>query len=282
MPSLEAEYDNRALVPEHSEIFARWQRDASAYRSAAAGASELGLRYGPTERQIVDIFYPVHKQGAPLALFIHGGYWRSLDPAMFSHLARPLNMRGVTVALCGYDLCPNVRVTDIIEQVREACRLLWQRFGQRMLVYGHSAGGHLAACMVATNWDALDDRLPADLVPVGVSISGLSDLTPLLQVPVNADLRMDANEAQAASPLNWPVGADRTCDFIVGGSESSEFRRQSRIIADGWSHKGAVTRYEEVAGANHFTVVDPFADDGSAQVARLVTLAARVSGAVRA
>jgi arylformamidase len=274
----EAEYNNRARVPEHPEIFARWTRAAADYRAAARRArrAELGLSYGSTERQTIDLFRPEGDASA-LALFIHGGYWRSLDPSLFSHMAAGLNARGVTVGVAGYDLCPQVSIAEIVRQTREACRFLWSRFGQRMLVYGHSAGGHLAACMVATDWTEIDSTLPADLSPVAMAIAGLFDLDPLIGVSMNADLRLDAAEARRLSPLFWPIGADRTLDAVVGGLESSEFLRQSKIITETWGEKGAGTLYTEVTGANHFTVIDPLADPASPMVDRLATLATRVS-----
>ena len=105
-------------------------------------------------REPAPVHRPVRSQRACtlLALFIHGGYWRSLEPSLFSHMARGLNERGVSVAVTGYDLCPHVTIADIIEQIRHACIFLWLRTGQRMMVFGHSAGGHLAGAMVATDW----------------------------------------------------------------------------------------------------------------------------------
>jgi arylformamidase len=275
----ETEYNNRARVPEHGEIFARWTQEAAAYRDEARGAglAELGLSYGGSERQAIDLFMPA-VTAAPLALFIHGGYWRSLEPALFSHVARGLNERGVAVAVAGYDLCPQISIREIIQQVRQACLFLWQRLGQRMLVYGHSAGGHLAACMVATDWTAIGRDLPPDLAPVGMAISGVFDLQPLVATSMNNDLRLDPQEARRVSPLFWPVGADRTLDAVVGAEESGEFLRQSRAIADVWGENGATTPYLEVPGANHFTVLDPLADPSSELNSRLSTLAARVSG----
>ena len=144
----EVEYDNRARVPDHPEIFARWQREAAAYRAAAYNP-KLGIGYGPSSRRIIDLFPAKDDDKAPLAMFIHGGYWRSLEPSMFSQMAAGPNARGVTVAVVGYDLCPHVSIADIIEQMRSACLALWRKRRQRICIYGHSAGGHLAACMVA-------------------------------------------------------------------------------------------------------------------------------------
>jgi arylformamidase len=274
----EAEYNNRARVPEHVEIFARWTREAENYRADTlkAGRAQLGLCYGDTPRQYIDLFLPEAGEAVPLAIFIHGGWWRSLDPSMFSQMARGFNARGVAVAVAGYDLCPIVAITDIIEQIRRACVFLWQRFSRPMFVYGHSAGGHLAAAMVATDWPLLYTKAPADLVPAGYSISGVFDLSPLIGISVNQDLRLDAAAARKLSPLFWPLAPGRSFDAIVGGLESSEFKRQSQTIAQAWRQGGAQTRYEEIAGTNHFTVIDALADPQSAMVVRAAELALKI------
>jgi arylformamidase len=271
----ETEYNNRARVPEHPEIFARWTRDAELFRAEALkdGRAELGLSYGDTPRQTVDLFLPKSGAEAPLAMFIHGGWWRSLDPSFYSHVARGPNARGVAVAVVGYDLCPNVSVADIIGQMRRACAYLWQRYSRRMLVYGHSAGGHLAAAMVATDWPSLYPKAPADLVPAGYSVSGVFDLTPLIGISVNQDLRLDAATVRDVSPVFWPVKSERIFDAVVGGLESNEFKRQSQMIVQAWGQSGASTRYQEIAGTNHFTVIELLADAQSAMTARVAELA---------
>ncbi len=271
----EVEYNNRARVPEHAEIFARWMRQAENYRAETlkAGRAQLGLPYGDTPRQCIDLFMPDVREAAPLALFVHGGWWRSLDMSMFSQMARGLNAGGVAVAVVGYDLCPNVAVSDIIEQIRRACAFLWQRSGRRLLLVGHSAGGHLAAAMVATDWTALYPKVPADLAPAGYAVSGVFDLTPLVGISINQDLRLTAEEARNVSPLFWPLKSGRIFDAVAGGLESSEFKRQSQTLAQAWRQHGAQTRYEEVAGTNHFSVIDALADPQSAMTARVVELA---------
>lgn len=270
----EVEYNNRARVPEHPQIFTRWEHEGAAYRAAARNA-EFGLRFGPSPRQALDVF-PAGGERSPLALFIHGGWWRSLEPTMFSQLAAGPNAHGITVAVTGYDLCPACSIGDIIEQMRAACLYLWRQRRQRIFVYGHSAGGHLAACLIATDWKTLAPDAPADLVPAGYALSGVFDLEPLAQISVNVDLKLDARSAHALSPLYWPVPAGRLLDAVVGSLESGEFLRQSRAIVDGWRQGMAVTRYEEIAGANHFTVVDPLADAKSAMTRRVVELARQV------
>jgi arylformamidase len=274
----EAEYNNRAHVPEHPEIFLRWTRDAELFRAEAlqAGRAELGLSYGDTPRQFVDLFLPETGEAAPLAMFVHGGWWRSLDPSFHSHVARGPTANGIMVAVVGYDLCPTVTIADIIEQIRRACLFLWQRFDRRVFVYGHSAGGHLAGAMVATDWPALYPKAPANLVPAGYSISGVFDLAPLISTSVNLDLRLDAAAARQVSPVFWPLKPGHVFDAVVGGLESNEFKRQSRLITETWQGV-AQTRYEEIAGKNHFTVIEALADPQSAMTARVTELAKSVA-----
>jgi arylformamidase len=273
----EAEYNNRARVPEHPEIFARWTRDAEFFRADMLenDRAELGLCYGDSPKQFMDLFLPAAGENAPLAMFIHGGWWRSLDPSIYSFVARGPTTQGIMVAVAGYDLCPTVSLADIVEQMRHACLFLWLRFNRRIMVYGHSAGGHLAAAMVATDWPSLYPKAPADLVLAGYSVSGIFDLAPVILTSVNQDLRLDDAEARKLSPAFWPLKPGRSFDAVVGGLESSEFKRQAKLIADSW-RSAAKTRYEEIAGTNHFTVVDPLCDPQSAMTARVVELAKSV------
>jgi arylformamidase len=192
---------------------------------------------------------------------------------MFSQMAAGPNARGVTVAVAGYDLCPRVSIADIIEQMRAACLMLWRKRRQRVFVYGHSAGGHLAACMAATDWKAFASDAPADLVPATYAISGVFELMPLVHVSMNQDLRLDEADARRASPLHWNVPAGRSLDAVVGALESDEFLRQSKSIAEAWRRGPTLTRYEEIAETNHFTVVDPLTDPNSAMTARVAALA---------
>jgi arylformamidase len=132
----EVEYNNRARVQEWPEHFARCAREAAAYREQAAahGRAELGITYGSSERQTIDLLFAKEGERAPLAVFIHGGWFRSLEPASLSQLAGGLKPHGVTVAVPGYDLAPRVTIAEIIDQVRQACLHLWRRFQRPMLV----------------------------------------------------------------------------------------------------------------------------------------------------
>ena len=133
-------------------------------------------------------------------VYIHGGYWQALDGSFFSHLAGGLNAHGIDVAIPSYDLCPAVSVGEIIAQMRMATRELAQ-VRKPLVICGHSAGGHLAAWMLATDWRELDPSLPADLVIAAYTISGLFELVPLVETSINTALRLDHAAAIAASPL---------------------------------------------------------------------------------
>jgi arylformamidase len=263
----EVEYNNRARVPENPALIAGWARDAAAYRARHA---PRGMAYGPGARHRIDVFHG-DREG-PLVVFIHGGYWQALDGSFFSHLAGGLNAHGLSVAIPSYELCPDVSVEEIIAQMRTASREL-ARFGRPLVISGHSAGGHLAACLLATDWPALDSSLPADLVMAAYTISGLFELGPLVKTSINQALHLDQASARAASPLFWPAPRRGSLDAVVGQNESAEYFRQSQGIVDAWGASGIATRFGVVPGANHFTAIAPLADPGSPMVRRLLELA---------
>lgn len=270
-PDYETEYNNRARVPEHPGIIAGWQADSAAYRSEAL--SELDVSYGEGERQAYDLFKPETIRGNALVMFIHGGYWQALDRSYFSHMARGLNRLGLPVAVVGYDLCPQVHLGHIVWELQQAAAALWRRFGLPVVATGHSAGGHLSACTLATDWKNVDPDLPDLLVPAAYGISGLYNLKPLVETSINKALNLDLAAAELESPLFWPAPSRLTMDAVVGGAESDEYHRQSRRLVDVWGLEGVTTRYEEIPGANHFTVIAGLTDPENAMTRRIAALA---------
>ena len=233
-----------------AEIFARWARDGrglSRRDAQSAASAELGLSYGDTPRQTIDLFLPRGRRKAPLALFIHGGYWRSWIRRCFSHMARGLNARGFAVAVVGLRSVPerHYRRHHRADPQR-ACVFLWQRFSRRMMVYGHSAGGHLTAAMVATDWQELYPKAPSDLVPVG--------LRDFRRVRSRAACRHQhepgpaARRGRGARACRRCSGRSRpaACSMPWWASqELSEFKRQSRAIGRCLDERKAETRYED-------------------------------------
>jgi arylformamidase len=269
----EVEYNNRARVPENPALMAGWARDAAAYREQHAPRR---IVYGPGARHVIDLFAG-DSQGqdkAPLVVFIHGGYWQALDGSWFSHMAGGLNAHGVTVAVPTYDLCPQVSVAEIIEQTRQATREL-AKLSDALIVSGHSVGGHLAACMLATDWKAYNASLPPRLVSAAYAISGLFELEPLVPTSINKALGLDQAAAKAASPLFWSPPAHGSLDAVVGELESAEYHRQSRTVVEVWGKAGLATRFGTVPAANHFTAIAPLADPASPMTLRLKELAGR-------
>jgi len=250
---LESEYNNRAKVPEHVAIMAGWKQDAATFR-AVHGQADIALRYGPSKRQVLDIFWPGTSRDVPLAMFIHGGYWQALDKDSFSHLAAGFLGHGIALALPSYDLCPQVSLEVLIEQLREAVAFLIEHHGRDIYATGHSAGGHLTAMLLATDFYA---RGMPGRVHGGYAISGLFDLERLVATSINTGLNLDAARARALSPLHLPAPAGRLRAF-VGALEGEEYASQSRRIAQAWAGTWGL-----IPGANHFTAVSPLTVPGS-------------------
>jgi len=271
---LETEYNNRQRVPEHPQINARWSAASAACRQVAN--ADYDQPYGPKERQRYDLFRAGDAK-APLAVYIHGGYWQRGDRKDYSFLAKELNTAGIDVALPSYSLCPAVSVMDIVGELQVCLAAIWRKTGKYPVVAGHSAGGHLTAAMLATDWSNVAG-VPGDLVRAGVAISGVFDLVPLIPTSINELVGFDDASARAASPLLWPAPASaRTLVAAVGGNESSEFLRQSREIAQAWARAGLKTEYLVVPGTDHFTVVDELTKPASPLFAAVATLARQVN-----
>jgi arylformamidase len=261
----EREYNARAAIPEHPQIFARWAEQAAITRRLRACL--IDLPFGETAAERLD-YFPTREEAAPLLVFIHGGYWRSLDKSDFSWLAPPFVQHGVALALLNYGLAPATPIEDIVRQQIAALAWLYRngdRLGfdpDRIVVAGHSAGAHLTAMMMAALWPVVADDLPATLVKAGLAISGIYDLAPLIRAPfVNVDLRLDAKRARTLSPVHMPPATDAPLITAVGALESSEFRRQNALIGRAW--KANISRAIPMARTNHLTVVDELANPGS-------------------
>ena len=266
----EAEYNNRIRIAEYPAIIARWRSVSAADRQAAR--AELDRPYGPGDRQRYDL-YRAGARDAPLVVYLHGGYWQLGSRQDTAFVAHAFNAAGIDIALPSYSLCPEVTVLQIIDEIRRCVIALWDATGKRPVVAGHSAGGHLTAAMLATDWGKLPG-VPRDLVRAGCAISGVFDLAPLIPTTMNNALRLDAAAAAEASPIFWrPPPAGTTLVAALGADETPEFHRQSHAIHQRWGSAGVITEVLPIAGANHFTVVDELTRPDSALLARIVALA---------
>ena len=270
MLDYEAEYNNRRRVPESLAIAARWAAASAAYAKAAH--AELDQPYGSGERQKYDLFHAPDRRGG-LIVYIHGGYWQRGDRKEYAFIAEAFNRQGLDVAIPSYTLCPAASVVDIVAELRLCLAAIWQKTRAHPLVIGHSAGGHLTAAMLATDWSRIAG-VPATLLSVGCAISGLFELAPLVGTSLNDALRLDAASAREASPLLWPPPPkERSLLAAVGELESGEFHRQSRDIVASWATAGLRTEYLSVPNTNHFTILDALVRPDGALFKRVVALA---------
>jgi arylformamidase len=262
----EAQYNNRLRIADYPDIVARWRASSAADRQSAR--ADLDRPYGPGERQRYDLFH-AGAPAAPLIVFIHGGYWQLGARQDVSFVARAFNAAGIDVAIPSYSLCPAAPMMDIIDDIRRFLAALWAVTRKRPVVTGHSAGGHLTAAMLATDWHGLG--APADLVLAGCAISGVFELAPLLTTTMNRAMQLDAETAAAASPRGWPPPRRGALVAAVGDAETPEFHRQARSIVDAWAPTVA-TEYLAVDGANHFTILDALTRPDSMLFRRVVAL----------
>jgi arylformamidase len=258
-------YNPRLTVAGADATIGQWEMQSAHARAALDGY--LDIPYGATAAETMDIFRARGPSKA-LLMFIHGGYWRARGKGDFSFLARPFTDAGITVAMPGYALCPQVRVRDIVMQMVQAAAWLSRNgshFGAprgKLYVAGHSAGGHLATMLLACLWPVYAKDLSAKVVQAALSISGLYDLRDIVRAPsINNDVRLTNKSAIAVSPAFLPPATDAPLYTAVGGEENEGFHIQNRIIARRW---GNVLR-EDIAcpGDNHFTVLQRLADPGS-------------------
>lgn len=252
-------WDTRAHVADFREIIVDgWKPSAAAYRKQNP---PLALTYGTSVRQTLDLFG--EDLGENPHLFIHGGFWHvPLDKNDFSHLAAGTHTLGIPTAIMSYDLCPTVGIEDILDQTSQAVRFLFERFGKQVVVSGHSAGGHAVAHL-----------LKQPEVKAGYAISMVADLRSLVYAPMNASLQLDANRAEALSPLFWKGPRGKSFNAVVGADESDGFKDQTAAMAQAWEAQGVVVRASQIPNAHHLNVIAGLADPNSPMSLRIAELA---------
>lgn len=269
-PQLEREYNNRAMVPEHPMIFERWHKNSAVLR--ARTDCVVDVPYGSLHRQRLDLFRAPNAVGT--VVFIHGGYWRSLDKADFSFVAAGLLEAGLSVATISYRLCPAVTIAEIIGDCRLSLDWLAMHGAgmglnlERVALAGHSAGGHLVASLFALS----RAQRPASALNIvgGAAVSGIFDLAPLLQCSMNADLHLDAESARKLSPALHAPRLNVPLLLSVGANESDAFRRQTADLNQAWPQ--VCPSPAILDGCNHFTVVDEVFDPGGSGVGAIRAL----------
>ncbi len=283
----DAQYDARAGIAEQAAIRQSWVDRSRQARSALP--CQLDLAYGPHRSERLDIFgahaqpsQPAQRSrrspgvqeqrrvrgGAPVLVYIHGGYWRALDKSDQSFVATPFVDAGALVVLPNYALAPAVSVRHIVLQMVQALAWVYRNIAahggdpHRITVAGHSAGGHLATMLLAAHWPSVGADLPRQLLQGALSVSGLYDLEPLRHAPFLAsDLKLTAQEARALSPAFMPAPQQGHLVAVAGGDESTEFLRQNNLIQQAWG-PAAVSVCETLPARHHMNVLHDLAEPG--------------------
>ncbi|KAA2314218.1 alpha/beta hydrolase [Pseudooceanicola sediminis] len=245
-------FENALYIPGAERYPPRWQSQAAAFRETWVNA-DLDVRYGDGERTLLDLFQP---QGTPrgLAVFVHGGFWHKFDKSCWSHLAAGALARGWAVAVPGYTLAPQARISQITAQVGMALQVAAARVSGPIRLAGHSAGGHLVTRMACIN-APLTPSVAARIDKI-TSISGVHDLRPLRLHRMNDVLNLDAAEARAESPALRDPRPDMRLTAWVGGNERPEFLRQTALLTEAWQE--GINSCQRVIenDRNHFDVID--------------------------
>jgi arylformamidase len=263
--ALDANYNLRAAVPEHPAYFERYAASSAAFRARWPG--RLDVSYGDSPREAIDLFLPQSPPSSrpPLLVFIHGGYWQAFDRKAFSFVAEPLVEAGAAVAMLGYDLAPAVDMDTIVSQICHAIAWLYRNAGVhgfdpgRICLAGHSAGGHLAAMALATDWQAAFG-LPGDLVKGVCAISGVFDLEPIRLCYLNDVLRLDAEQARRNSPVLLPPHGRCPVTVTVGERETDAFHRQSETYAGALRRANLRCDLVVQPGLDHFAIIMAMTD----------------------
>jgi len=259
--NLDDAYANRTYIDGADDFPPRWDAAAAAFRQALGNRAQLGLAYGSGPRNGFDLFTPDDTPHGTL-VFVHGGYWRMFDRSTWSHFASAALARGWAVAMPSYDLCPDVRITDITCQISAAVQAIAARTRGPISLTGHSAGGHLVARMLDPQVLPYDVARRLDTV---VPISPLSDLRPLLQTSMNDDFRLTPETAAAESPIFTTDRHPARAAVWVGADERPAFLDQAGWLSEAWDIDMCIA-----PAKHHFDVIDALRDPESTLM-RLLT-----------
>lgn len=275
---LDAAYRVTAVIADPKALLARMTEQSAAFRRNHPGI--VGVRYGDSDAETLDLFFPPHAvRAAPVHVFIHGGYWYQFPKAHWSFVARGLAQRGMLVAVCDYELCPAVSITDITRQIGRAIEWLHTHVGayggdpERLHVSGHSAGAQLALMTALTASATAAARSPA-IVKSVLGISGVYDLRPVQQCYVQEFVRLTDDEVDAMSPLANIRGSGTVLSAVVGDGETAEFVRQGREFTSAWCDAGNSGDFAVLSPLNHLNILDELADPAG----RVCERAARLAG----
>ncbi len=263
---MEKAYNVRLLRDDAEAVLQDWSNRSEQFRLNADSSLDCGYGLGPKDR--LDVFRGGDSD-APLYLFIHGGYWQRGDKSVYSFVAEPFVQANVNVALIGYELCPGATMTDIPGSIQRAVTWLWnnaESYGvssERINLSGHSAGGHLTAMALATDWATLDADIPHDVIKTGIPISGLYQLEPLRRTTISDVLGLDDEETRRLSPFFHKPTSSAPILLTVGGAETGQFHWQTDQLIESWSSTDIIIGKHIEPDVDHFDILNQLADSNS-------------------
>lgn len=270
---LNSNFMPRIAVPDHESWLGEDLRQSSRIRAELAQAgAKLDRRYGEGPRQLVDLI-PATAVGAPILVWIHGGYWRALSKEHYTNIAPPLLAAGAAVALIGYDLCPNVTLSALLAQTRDALRWVRDHAAElngdpdRIILAGNSAGAHICAMALQHDWSR--EAFNADSLRAAALITGIYDLSPVPRLPVQAEVRLLAKDVAALSPLNLPIASKAKCLVAVGADEPPLWIEQSQRYHEKLRAADVTSDLMLVPGRHHFSITRDLTD-GRSMLSRAV------------
>ncbi len=259
---LDQQYDARASASDGQRF-----RDFLTSKSVKAVAElscQLDVPYGPTSDEVLDIF-PAEKPDSPIVYFIHGGFWRSSSQRDLDLFALTFVPRGCAYVSVNYSLAPKATIDEIVYQCRSGLAWVFNNATSfngdpdKIYVNGRSAGGHLTGMMLATDWET-EFNVPTNVIKGATAVSGLFDLEPVRLSSVNDWAKMDKEAAYRNSPVHHLP--KKQCPLLLawGGDESSEFKRQSDLMAVAWRSRGWPCETLELKGKHHFATMPDLLD----------------------
>lgn len=265
-PELEKGYNIRLLHNDFDGLISSWEARSKSFRKNAN--CSLDLAYSDGEKDKLDIFR-CGQLNAPLFVFVHGGYWQRGDKSIYSYIAEPFIKAGIDVALIGYQLCPNASMTNIVDKIRQALIWLWknakaQSISQdRINFSGHSAGGHITAMLLTTNWSELDQSLPIDIIKAAIPLSGLYQLDPIRKTTIGEALQLDDKESQTLSPQFLRPNTNTPILAALGGGETDAFHWQTNEFVKEWKRYQPHIEYFAEPDVGHMGLVERLATSDS-------------------
>lgn len=265
---LEAQYDLRPIWPDVPDVVAYRENESARVRGLIPG--RLDIAYGDAPKQRLDVFPPTDgRVGAPALIYIHGGYWQVSDKNDTTYIAPAFLDAGIAFITLNYTLAPDAPLDQMVEECRTAIAWVWNNADEIgvdkdwLFLAGHSAGGHLTAMMLTTDWPDVDAALPRNLLRGACALSGLYDMEPIRLCRVNDALGLRPEDVERNSPLYLDPKADIPFILSVGDLETDEFKRHQNELFAAWTAKGLGIQEVAAPGCHHYTIVGHFGDPDS-------------------